>query len=166
MNSAIHTRRVPSRMRGVGLVEILVTLLVMTIGLLGIAGLQLVSLRDTYASSVRTQATAAANFILDRMRANRPAVTATGSDYAVGTSFTTYATVDNQAKADINQWKTLLTNTINGSPVGTVAITGTAASATDPMRVTVTITWNERETSAAGAVSDTAGLTFTTITEI
>lgn len=168
MTTALHTNRLSprARARGVGMVEILVTLLVMTVGLLGIAGLQLVSLRDTYASSVRTQATAAAEFILDRMRANRPAVTAAGGDYAVAATFTTYTTVDTQAKADINRWKTLLSNTINGSPTGSISVAGTGASANAPLRVTVVISWNERETSAAGAVTDTAGMTFSTTTEI
>ncbi len=58
------------REAGVGLVEVLVTVLILAIGLLGIAGVQLMSKRANYEATQRTTATHLANDILDRMRAN------------------------------------------------------------------------------------------------
>jgi type IV pilus assembly protein PilV len=58
---------------GVTLVEVLVTLVSCSVGLLGIAALQLVSLRGSHEASVRLQASTLASAMLDRMRANRPA---------------------------------------------------------------------------------------------
>lgn len=59
--------------RGLTLVEILVALLVLSIGLLGLAALQTTSLRFNTSAYYRTQATALAYDLSDRMRANRQA---------------------------------------------------------------------------------------------
>jgi type IV pilus assembly protein PilV len=61
------------RCRGLTLVEILVALLILSIGLLGLAGLQTASLRFNTSAYFRTQATALAYGLADRMRANREA---------------------------------------------------------------------------------------------
>jgi len=58
--------------RGLTLVEILIALLVLSIGLLGLAALQTTSLSFNTSSYYRTQATALAYDFADRMRANRP----------------------------------------------------------------------------------------------
>jgi type IV pilus assembly protein PilV len=57
--------------RGVTLIEVLIALVVFSIGLLGLAGLQTVSLRFNTSAYYRTQATALAYGLADRMRANR-----------------------------------------------------------------------------------------------
>lgn len=61
---------------GLTLVEILVALVVLSIGLLGLAGLQTLSLKFNTSASHRTQATALAYDFADRMRANRQAALA------------------------------------------------------------------------------------------
>src|SRR5262249_56408603 len=69
----IMTLRNPSRSRrarGFTLIEALVALLVLSIGLLGVAALQLTSLRSNPSSSFRSQATLLAYDVVDRMRAN------------------------------------------------------------------------------------------------
>ena len=57
--------------RGTTLVETLVALLVLSIGLLGVAALQLTSLRNNRSAHLRSQAQVMAYDITDRMRANR-----------------------------------------------------------------------------------------------
>jgi type IV pilus assembly protein PilV len=59
-----------SSQRGVGLVEVLVALLVMSIGLLGYAGLQLRALGSTEDAHYRTQAIVIAQDLAERMSAN------------------------------------------------------------------------------------------------
>ncbi|MCB1742831.1 MAG: type IV pilus modification protein PilV [Gammaproteobacteria bacterium] len=54
---------------GVTLIEVLIALLVMSIGLLGLAALQTQSLRFNTDSMIRTQATSLANEIIEQMRA-------------------------------------------------------------------------------------------------
>ncbi|HLE93281.1 MAG TPA: type IV pilus modification protein PilV, partial [Sulfuricaulis sp.] len=56
--------------RGFSLIEVLVALLVLSIGLLGLAALQTTSLQYNTGSYFRTQATFLAYDIIDRMRAN------------------------------------------------------------------------------------------------
>lgn len=58
--------------QGFNLIEILVALVVLTLGLLGIAGLQLSSIRNTQSSYSRSIAIAAANDLAERMYANTP----------------------------------------------------------------------------------------------
>lgn len=55
---------------GASLLEVLVALFVLSIGLLGLAGLQSISLRFNHQSYERTQATLLTSYIVDRMRAN------------------------------------------------------------------------------------------------
>ncbi|HFD11932.1 MAG TPA: type IV pilus modification protein PilV [Crenotrichaceae bacterium] len=60
--------------RGFSLIEILVSLLILSIGMLGMAGLQVSGLRNSATSSYRTDATQLSYNIADSMRANRLAV--------------------------------------------------------------------------------------------
>lgn len=62
--------------KGFTLIEILVALVVLSIGLLGLAGLQTISLRNNHSAYLRGQATLLAYDISDRMRANMSAVQA------------------------------------------------------------------------------------------
>jgi len=62
------------RARGFSLIEVLITILVFAIGLLGLAALQAVSMRSNQSANFRTQATALGYMIIDRMRANSDAV--------------------------------------------------------------------------------------------
>lgn len=55
---------------GVGLIEVLIAVLVMAIGLLGIAALQATALRNSQSSLERSQAVIHSYAILDAMRAN------------------------------------------------------------------------------------------------
>ena len=64
------------RGRGFSLIEVLVALLVLSIGLLGLAALQVQGLRFNHDALIRTQATNLAYDIVDRMRANRANVAA------------------------------------------------------------------------------------------
>jgi type IV pilus assembly protein PilV len=63
----------PSRHRGFTLIEVLVTVVVLAIGLLGLAGLQATSLRVNSGAYFRSQATNLAYDMADRMRVNRQA---------------------------------------------------------------------------------------------
>lgn len=68
------------RERGLTLVEVLVSLLVLSIGLLGIAALQLTGLRENTSAFRHSQATWLAYEMADRMRANRTGVEGSAYD--------------------------------------------------------------------------------------
>lgn len=63
---------------GFTLLEVLIALLVLSIGLLGLAALQTIGLKFTHESYQRTQAVIQAYDMLDRIRANSGGRTATG----------------------------------------------------------------------------------------
>ena len=68
------------RQKGFTLLEVLVAVLVLAIGLLGLAGLQATSLRVNQSASMRSQATNLAYDMADRIRANRGAALAGSYD--------------------------------------------------------------------------------------
>jgi type IV pilus assembly protein PilV len=69
--------------RGFTLVEVLIAVLVLAIGLLGLAGLQASSLRFNNDAQLRSQATMLAYDISDRMRANSTAASNGAYDLAL-----------------------------------------------------------------------------------
>jgi type IV pilus assembly protein PilV len=56
---------------GLSLIEVLITVVLVSIGLLGLAGLQLTSVQNSNSSGERFVATTLAQDIIERMRANR-----------------------------------------------------------------------------------------------
>ncbi len=60
--------------RGITLVEVLVTVIIISIGLLGVAGLQVTSVRQTANSGMQTQAMMLAGDLIERIRANRSGI--------------------------------------------------------------------------------------------
>ncbi|MDE1460533.1 type IV pilus modification protein PilV [Spartinivicinus poritis] len=63
-----------NKQQGIGLIEVLITILVIAIGLLGLAGMQAQSMKSTYQSGQRSQAIWMAQELAERMRANPSAV--------------------------------------------------------------------------------------------
>jgi type IV pilus assembly protein PilV len=103
--------------QGFTLIEILIAVLVLSLGLLGLAGLQASSLRYNSAAAARGQATFMAYDIIDRMRANKAAAIAGAYDtgYAAPSSGgsdcqTAGAGCSAAAMAayDLNQWRCTL----------------------------------------------------------
>ncbi|MES1262921.1 MAG: type IV pilus modification protein PilV [Peristeroidobacter soli] len=110
------------RQRGTTLVETLVALLVLSIGLLGVAALQVNALQTNQGAHVRSQASVLAYDIADRMRANRTVALASGYDVAYSAKVT--GTALNQL--DLANWKTALANTLPSGD-GQVATVGNIA---------------------------------------
>lgn len=133
--------------RGLTLVEVLVTLVIISVGLLGVAALQLTTVRNNYDSFVRSQAAMLASDMLDRMRANRNRAEqyAVAMDKEVG---------DTPEGADTARWRASLNAQLPGG-VGAIAFD----KATNI--VTVSIQWNERADTAADRI-----LTFSTSSQI
>ncbi|GAB6041026.1 type IV pilus modification protein PilV [Endothiovibrio diazotrophicus] len=63
------SRRPANRSRGFTLLEVLVALLVLSVGLLGLANLQILGLRSTQGAFLRSQATLLAEELAEKMRA-------------------------------------------------------------------------------------------------
>ncbi|VAW79511.1 Type IV fimbrial biogenesis protein PilV [hydrothermal vent metagenome] len=103
---------------GFTLVEVMVAVLVLSLGLLGLAGMQATSLKNNSVAAARGQATLLAYDMIDRMRANKTVALAGSYDNALDTAPTSggsdcqanNATCDaaTMAAYDLNQWKCLL----------------------------------------------------------
>lgn len=83
-----------AQQRGFTLVEALISVLIMSIGLLGVAALQTRSLGSTNTASKRSQAVLLAGDLADRMRANRLA-----ADLTAANNYTNIAAADNSCRA-------------------------------------------------------------------
>ena len=106
-----------NKQRGFTLIEILIAIVVFSIGLLGLAGLQLTSFRNVHDAHLRSVATLMAYDMADRMRANRVAFLAGGYDdpNAVTDADCTQAagcTPANLAQNDFAEWTTTLAATL------------------------------------------------------
>src|SRR4030095_5211790 len=84
MRTGMTSMRTNRLARGTTLIETLVALLVLSIGLLGIAGMQMTSLQNNRGAHLRSQAQVLSYDIADRMRANRIAALAGGYVIAFG----------------------------------------------------------------------------------
>lgn len=80
LKSFKSTIQSPRHHAGFTLIEVLVTVVVVSIGLLGLAGLQINGLRANVSSEARSKATLLASDIIERMRANPLGVA--NNDYA------------------------------------------------------------------------------------
>lgn len=134
-----HQSALPgSQQRGFGLIEILVALLILAIGLLGMASLQTTSLQQTTGSQTRTQAILLAEDMVERIRANRPNridyVLTDPDAVACDTAFA--ITNGDVATDDLNEWRNAL-GCLLPEGNGEVAVNGDV--------VTVDITWSARE---------------------
>ncbi|MFZ3042068.1 MAG: type IV pilus modification protein PilV [Thiobacillus sp.] len=125
---------------GFTLLEVLVAMLVLSIGLLGLAGLMASSMRNNQSAYHSTQATWLAYDILDRMRANRAGALAGGygaaSALGAPANCSTAAPSGSIAAQDIGGWKNMVACAL---PEGDGAITVTPAS----RQVNITIQWND-----------------------
>ena len=116
------------RQRGFSLIEVLIAILILAIGLLGMAHMQASGMRSTHGAYLRTQATFLAGDILDSMRANVTAARAGSYDIAFGGAGTA-GTVEGN---DLIAWKAALAAAL---PAGDGQITTTGSD------VTVEIAW-------------------------
>ncbi len=145
-----------NRQSGFSMVEVLVALVVLAIGLLGIAALYLNSLQSGRTAIYRTQAITLAADLADRIRMNRTAQAAYGTLFGdaeapVGTCVTTGGCSDaDLASTDLFNWKAQIAQQLpNGQ--GQVAVTLPAAAG-EPTTYVVTVQWVE--------VNEAAPVTF------
>jgi len=118
---------------GASMLELLVSLLIFSFGMLGLAGLQVRSLSMSQSSLYRSQATALTDDILDRMRADRDGALINQWNTTLADASSSIATTP-LAKSDMKDWKATVEALL---PDGKASVT--MASGT----VTVTLQWDD-----------------------
>lgn len=167
-----------SRQRGVSLIEVLVAVLIFSIGLIGLAGMLVMATRSNQAAYLRTQVTFLAHNMADRMTANPigvwngdydkehyNSITAddTGCDGSSPCDPATLATHDQQAWSA--QLRTFLP-AADASITCTKNVSYTPSASQIDMRppyggnCAMTITWNEQKTGDRSNRKDATPQTF------
>ena len=151
------TGKHPHRQHGFTLLELLIALLVLSIGLLGLAALQTVGLRSNQMASMRTVATQMTYDMTDRMRANPDGMTTANQYYVLDTGDATPSiatdcdaeacTTEELADFDLNHWRTRISSLPGG--LSKVTQTTTAGFTTH----TITVHWNESRDPAVTGVN-------------
>ncbi|HQQ75551.1 MAG TPA: type IV pilus modification protein PilV [Pseudomonadales bacterium] len=119
--------------RGVAMLEVLIAFFVLSIGLMGLAGMQLKALQFNQGSYQRSQATLAAYNMMDRMRLNTAATT--GGQYNIAWTGTGPGN-GSVPQSDLTSWLT----TVSGNLPN-----GQGSIACDVNRIcTVSIRWSDK----------------------
>lgn len=147
------------RQKGFTLLEVLVAIVVLSIGLLGMAGLIASSMRNNQIAYYRSVATQQTMDMADRMRANLAGVRGVGGvgDYdalaaiipAAANCVAVTCTVAQMAVYDHAQWNTANSRLLPGG-VGTVA-------STPPGGFLITMMWTEKDMGGASDPGCPAG---------
>ncbi|MDO8903744.1 type IV pilus modification protein PilV [Hydrogenophaga sp.] len=157
----------PSYQRGATLIEVLITLLLVAIGLLGAAGLQLASTRYQQTSAMRTQALHQADFIIEKMRVNNTTLTLANlataaanpdgaylaanayaaaavlpADPACGLNAQPACTPAQAAQRDLREWRESLARELPGGRGSIFPVE--AAGVTEPNARRVVVMWREK----------------------
>jgi len=142
---------------GFTIIEVLISVLVISIGLLGMAGLQTAGIQQSHKSYMKTQASMLAYDMTDRMRANLEGVNAGDYD-AVNSSTSPVSTAPNcdssatcdaseMAQFDIYHW----TNKNAKGSIAELLPSGIGTISNDGNGVfTVTVMWDEEKKGVTG----------------
>lgn len=146
-----HYKSLPRLHAGFTLLEVMIALVIFSIGLLGLAGLQAGGLRSNTQAQLRTIATIQAYDMAERIRANPRGVE--DGDYNAFDDATPTAedcisaacTADEMATYDYYEW---VTNTQNVLPSGHGTV---SSNVVNGVRLfTITVMWDEERTGVNG----------------
>ena len=136
---------------GFTLLEVLIAMLVLSIGLLGIGKLMMLSARANDSAYMRTQATALGYSILDAMRSNRQAALVQAYDTGMGAfPGAVVCTVaapcgsGQQAQNDLNLWGTSLAAALPVGQGSVATVVAPDANGNNTVTATVTVQWSDK----------------------
>ena len=151
------------RQQGFSLIEALVAFLILSVGMLGIASLQTMSLKSGHTAAMRTVAVMKVEEILESMRSNPEALmsySAGTADMGVdnGCSQTTVAAANctpaQMALDELFRWKRSLIDALPNNAGTTASVIITPAVPPQTLsQVVVTVNWSERDLDTGNAAN-------------
>jgi len=130
-----HPTTMRRHVRGIGLIEVMVSVMVLSVGLLGIAAMQSMALRGGQGSLESTQAVMATNSILEAIRANPTQV----ASYTMAKTCAVPTGGGTAAANDQIAWITALKSTIGSGATDATTCGQIACAAT----CVVTVFWDD-----------------------
>ena len=128
--------------RGTSLIEVLISVLILGIGLLGIASMQAITLRNGQSSMERSQAVMQSYSILDAMRSNVDLARA--GRYSMPYTCTPPTANSTLAEKDLADWMSNVQTNLGATSCGTIVCQAIAGPpATNNRLCTVTVEWND-----------------------
>ncbi|HEY5849431.1 MAG TPA: type IV pilus modification protein PilV [Lysobacter sp.] len=135
------------RQRGVGLIEVLIAVLILAIGLLGIAALQAVALRNSQSALERSQAVVRSYDILEAMRVNVAEARSGGYDMPMTCTSpapgTRGSSAGRLAGNDLVAWISAIHAELGERGCGKIACKAVAAPGSQTTDCTVTVRWDD-----------------------
>ena len=145
MTRSASNLRALSRQSGIGMIEVLIAVLVVSIGFLGMAALQAKALSTNNSAMARSMATVASYSILDAMR--------TDVNSALATNYNTTVTANacpaqgaSLSSVQLNQWCTQL-----GDALGATATTTGTILCVNTGDCTITIQFDDSRAGTGGS---------------
>lgn len=133
-----HAHRIPAREQaGVGLIEVLIALLVLSIGMLGMASLQMWSLKNNQGAMERGMAVMQTHTIADAMRADRNTATHRGFNVGLTQPIEEVEGRTAYATEALLLWRRSLEANLGEGATGSVECNGAAC--------TIVIQWQDRQ---------------------
>ncbi len=129
---------------GFTLVEVLISLVVLSLGLLGTAGLYLTTVRHSHSAYLRSQAALSAYSIIDRMRANRAGAISGSYDIALSSIGELSTPGNGIVEIDRYDWFRELDATLPGGKGAIDCSAGAVCS--------VTVQWDDSRAEGATAL--------------
>ncbi|MCI1709308.1 MAG: type IV pilus modification protein PilV [Chiayiivirga sp.] len=115
----IYPTRFALRGRGFSLIEVLISVLILGLGLLGVAAMQATALRNNQSAAERSEATVLTYAMLDSMRANRDDAN-NGSYNLTSWTCTAPATGTELFQKDLNRWITTVQANLGDTACGQI----------------------------------------------
>jgi type IV pilus assembly protein PilV len=135
--------------KGTSLIEVMVSVLILSIGLLGIAAMQATALRNTQSASERTQAVVQSYSMLDAMRSNPTPARANLYDTGAATWVCAAPAGATLVNRDMAAWIDSMKNTVSDDACGRINC-GLNGAADDNV-CTIDVRWNDSRGTAGSS---------------
>ncbi|MES2686394.1 MAG: type IV pilus modification protein PilV [Pseudomonadota bacterium] len=146
LHASVRTNKAKAKQVGFSLIEVLVTMVILSFGLLGVAGLLVKGVSNAAASEAMSKASQLAADMADRIRANPVVALSATSQYITAYADTPPVSPTTIAMKDKKEWLEALAAQL---PQGDGKITNTVSSGS--RKVEIEVRWS----SCLGTLSDT-----------